>query len=134
MKKLIPVLCACFALALVAAGCGSSDNKKSDSNTAPAKAAAPKAPAAPKSGVVAVSIKNVKFHPDTITVKAGSTVKWTNDDGFAHTVTKTGGPGAKFDSGNVNGGATYEQKFATPGTIDYVCTIHPGQSGKIVVQ
>jgi plastocyanin len=134
MKKLIPVLCACFALALVAAGCGSSDDKKSDSNSTPAKSNTPAAKAPVAGGVAAVSIKDVKFDPDTITVKKGQTVKWTNNDGFAHTVTKTAGPGAKFDSGDVGGGKTYEQKFDTAGTIDYVCTIHPGQKGKIVVQ
>ena len=67
-------------------------------------------------------------------VKAGGTITWTNEDSFAHTVTKGSGPGAKFDSGTVDGGGTFKHKFDTAGKIDYVCTIHPNQTGTITVE
>ncbi|MBA3298786.1 MAG: cupredoxin domain-containing protein, partial [Thermoleophilaceae bacterium] len=80
------------------------------------------------------SMKDIKFVPMDVTVKAGGTIKWTNDDSIVHTVTKTNGPGAKFDSGNVSGGETFEQKFEERGKIDYFCTIHPQQTGTITVE
>jgi plastocyanin len=74
---------------------------------------------------------NIKFVPHDITAKVGQKIMWTNDDQIAHTVTATSG--ATFDSGNVNGGATFEFTPTKAGTIAYVCTIHPGQSGTITV-
>ena len=74
-------------------------------------------------------MKDIQFVPKDVTVKAGTTITWTNSDQVPHTVTKEGGPGADFDSGNVDPGATFEQTFDEPGKVDYVCTIHPGQAG-----
>jgi plastocyanin len=138
VKKWTSILIACLALALVA-GCGGSDKKSSNNGssgtTASDTTAASKTkPPATAGKVVAVDIKNIKFNPHDITVAKGGTIQWTNSDSFPHNVTKTGGPGAAFKSGNIDGGATYEQKFDTAGTIDYVCTIHSGQSGKIIVK
>ena len=65
---------------------------------------------------------------------AGDSITWTNSDTVTHTVTKDGGPGPDFDSGNMEVDATFEQKFTVAGTIDYVCTIHPSQTGKITVE
>ena len=79
-------------------------------------------------------MKDIQFVPTDVTVYAGTTITWTNSDQVAHTVTKEGGPGADFDSGNVDPGATFEQTFDGPGTVDYVCTIHPGQTGTVTVK
>jgi plastocyanin len=138
VKKWTSILIACLALGLVAAGCGDDDDS-SDSgsaNTAAETAAAPQGAAtAPASGeVVDVDIKDVKFNPKDLTIKKGETVKWTNSDGFAHDVTKEGGPGPDFKSKTLEGGDTFEQTFDTAGKIDYLCTIHSGQTGTITVK
>ena len=42
-----------------------------------------------------------------------------------------------FDSGSAGGiepGATFQHKFAKAGTYDYVCTVHPGMKGSVLVQ
>jgi plastocyanin len=137
MTKYLALLCSVLALALVAAGCGS-DNKSSDSGGGSTKE---KAPAEPKAGggggkAAAVSMKNIQFSPKALSVATGTTVTWTNDDSVNHDVTKTGGPGPKFSSGsgNMAQGDTYKQKLATPGTIQYVCTVHPGMAGTITVK
>jgi plastocyanin len=85
---------------------------------------------------VNVSMKNIAFSPQTVTVNKGGTVQWTNDDSVNHDVTKKSGPGPDFKSGNgnISSGSTYKQTFDTPGTIQYVCTIHPGMAGTIVVK
>jgi plastocyanin len=136
MKKWTLILIAC--LALVAAGCGGDDDggdsgsADTATETSAATETAPETPAA--GGVVDVDIKNIKFVPQDITIKKGQTVKWTNSDGFAHNVTKDGGPGADFKSDTIDGGGTYEQKFDTAGTVDYLCTLHSGQTGKVIVE
>jgi plastocyanin len=108
--------------ALAIAGCGGSDSKSS-SSTKPA--------AAGGGGEVKVSMKNIKYIPMAITVKAGQKITWKNDDPVAHTVTARSG--ADFDSGTVNSGGTFSFTPKKAGTIDYVCTIHPGQTGTITV-
>jgi plastocyanin len=135
MTKTLALLCSILALALVVAGCGSS-NKSGDSggSAKPQKKAAGGGGGGAKN--VAVSLKNIQFNPKTVSVAKGTTVTWTNDDSVNHDVTKTGGPGPKFSSGsgNMAQGDTYKQKLTTPGTIDYVCTVHPGMAGKITVK
>jgi plastocyanin len=118
---------------LAAAGCGGGGG--GGTSSAPASAPASSAPAASGS-VTKVSMKNIAFNPKTVTVSKGTTVEWTNDDSVNHDVTKKTGPGPSFSSGNGNlaGGDTYKQTFNTPGTITYVCTIHPGMTGTVVVK
>lgn len=122
--RLLPIAAACLALPV--AGCGSSNDKSSGGASA-----ASSTPAASSGGAVAITIKNIQFDPKTVTVKVGQTITWTNDDGFAHNVTAQ--KGATFKSDNLNHGATFEFKADKPGTIQYVCTIHAGQSGTITV-
>ena len=78
------------------------------------------------------------FSPAVDTVAAGSTVTWTNQDGFAHTVTYGSGPDATYDSGNISYGGAYTHTFTTAGTYGYYCKIHgtptSGMRGTIVVQ
>lgn len=76
-----------------------------------------------------VTIKNFAFSPATITVKAGTTVVWTNEDSATHTVNS-----ATFNSGNLGTGQTFSQTFSTPGTFNYSCGIHPSMKGVVIVQ
>jgi plastocyanin len=78
------------------------------------------------------------FDPETINVATGATVTWTNHDTTLHTVT-SGSPesgaasGAEFDSSYLGAGKTFEHTFASAGTFDYYCTLHPFMVGKVVV-
>jgi plastocyanin len=121
-----------LAFALVAlAGCGSDDNKSSDSGGKAQPAPATSPPTTGASGPVAVTIKDIKFQPHDVTVKEGQKVRWTNDDNVPHTVTAT--KNGSFDSGTLKPGAFYETTMRNAGTIDYVCQIHPGQTGTIKI-
>jgi plastocyanin len=77
------------------------------------------------------------FDPPSITVAAGSTVKWENKDSTLHTVTsgsaEAGDSGKVFDSSYLAAGKEFEHKFDTAGTFDYYCTLHPFMKGKVVV-
>lgn len=81
-------------------------------------------------GSSSVSIVDNDFSPRSVTVSAGSQVTWSNDGALPHTVTSdTGG----FDSGILTPGAGFAVRLTTPGTYDYVCTLHPEMTGTIVV-
>jgi plastocyanin len=78
-----------------------------------------------------VDISNNAFSPSALTVPAGSTVTWKNDDPYAHTVTMQGTNG--FDSGNLGSGKSFSETFTAPGTYAYYCSIHPSMTGTITV-
>jgi plastocyanin len=77
-----------------------------------------------------VSIDNFAFAPATLTVKAGSTVTWTNHDEEPHTVAASDG---SFHSPGMGTGGTFSHTFPTAGKFDYVCSIHPMMHGTVVV-
>jgi predicted lipoprotein with Yx(FWY)xxD motif/plastocyanin len=79
------------------------------------------------SSATAVSLKNFAFNPKTLTVSAGTTVTWTNNDTVAHTVTADDG---SFDSKNLDPGATFSYTFAKAGTYPYYCAYHGGKGGQ----
>ncbi len=78
-----------------------------------------------------VAIQNFAFSPATVTVKAGTTVTWTNQDSDPHTVTAKSGAGP--DSPTLDQGATYQYTFTKAGQYAYLCTIHPFMLGTVVV-
>jgi len=78
----------------------------------------------------AVSIKDMKFDPATITVKPGTTVTWTNKDDRDHTVLAND---ESFKSGNIGHGEKFEHKFEKKGKFKYACSYHPRMKGTVVV-
>jgi plastocyanin len=136
MRRALPVSIACAAL-LLAAGCGSSSKgststTSSSTNTSQSAVgptgkinyASPPANAPVQSGVVNISYHEIAIEPDTVKVKVGSTIKWTNHDPVEHNVTSASGP-TRFASKNFGEGGTFEIKVNTPGVIHYRCTLHP---------
>ena len=70
------------------------------------------------------------FSPATITVPAGTTVVWTNQDAAAHTTTSDTDV---WDSGSMAQGQPFSATFNSPGTFPYLCTIHPFMGGTVAV-
>ncbi|MBL8776631.1 MAG: cupredoxin family copper-binding protein [Acidimicrobiales bacterium] len=93
------------------------DTTAADASDTPAEATAP-------------VISDFSFIPDPISITVGDSVTWTNEDGFAHTVTADDD---SFDSGNLDGGATFEQTFDEAGEFAYHCNIHPQMTGTVSV-
>jgi amicyanin len=79
----------------------------------------------------AVTIQSYAFGPKAITVKAGTTVTWTNTDGVKHTVTSDSGNTLKSDL--FGRGETFSYTFMTAGTYSYHCEPHPYMKGTVVV-
>jgi len=79
----------------------------------------------------AVTIDNFNFTPSTITVSAGTTVVWTNEDDVPHNVTN---PDKEFKSPTLDTDDKWAYTFKKPGTYEYYCTIHPKMTGRVVVE
>ncbi|MGD0454609.1 MAG: hypothetical protein ABSB69_13515 [Solirubrobacteraceae bacterium] len=153
MRTGISAVIACCAL-MLAAGCGSSSNGSGSSSTSAAarstasaattgskatpstsggeslkvdttpKFASPSPSAPVQSGLVQIAYRNIAIAPDTVRVKVGSTIRWTNYDSVQANVTSVGGP-QRIASKNFGEGGTFEVKVVTPGVIHYECTLYP---------
>jgi plastocyanin len=78
-----------------------------------------------------VKIDNFTFAPQRVTVKAGTTVTWINEDDIPHTVASS----AKlFKSKALDTDDKFSFTFSTPGTYDYFCSLHPHMTGTILVE
>ena len=80
-------------------------------------------------GVVRVVIRNMKFDPATVEVKAGDVVEWKNDDITPHTVTST-----SFDSASIDPDKSWKHTFNQPGNFPYNCTFHPDMKAVVTVK
>jgi plastocyanin len=78
-----------------------------------------------------VEIDNFTFSPATLTIKAGSTVHWTNGDDIPHTVASTD---KIFKSKVMDTNEEFEYKFDKPGIYEYFCSLHPKMTAKVIVQ
>jgi plastocyanin len=85
---------------------------------------------------VEVVARNISFDPGTITVAAGTTVTFTNEDIVRHTVTsgEPGDPDGAFDEDLPDQGDTAQVTFDEPGTVVYHCDLHRDMTGEIVVE
>ena len=70
------------------------------------------------------------FSPASITVSAGTTITWQNNDGVAHTSTSDN---LTWDTGTIAPGQSKATLLGTPGTFTYHCTVHPMMTGTVVV-
>lgn len=106
----------------------------------PAESAAASAAASPSEAAVGgdttVTISGNSFGGD-ITIAAGSTVTWVNNDSVGHTVTNgengSAAADALFDEPVADGG-TFEFTFDTPGVYQVTCRIHSSMNMTITVQ
>jgi amicyanin len=152
----VAVSTACAATALLLAACAATDKPVSQPSptfstdvsatpgmqgmgSMPGMSGMPMTPSAPEGGSSAptapagpneVNIDNFAFAPATLTVKAGTTVTWTNKDEDPHTVVDNGGA---FRSQALGSGGTYSFTFPAAGTFDYICSVHPFMHGSVVV-
>jgi plastocyanin len=79
----------------------------------------------------AIDIDNFAFTPATLTVSAGTTVTWKNEDDSPHRI---GDKDGTFKSAALDTDDSFSHTFAAPGEYPYICTIHPYMVGKIIVK
>ena len=78
-----------------------------------------------------VTIKHLKYEPAKLTIKAGETVVWTNEDDNDHTVVSD--EEDQFESENIGRGETFKHTFKSKGKFAYHCRYHPRMKGVITV-
>jgi plastocyanin len=112
MQRALSVALLAAALLGVAAGCGGSGDS------------------APVATTEVTMAKSYRFNPEKIEVAAGSSVTWTNDDNFTHTVQVDGQEDHKVERGD-----SVSITFDDPGTYKYVCTLHRrDMDGEVIVK
>ena len=140
MTKWLTLMVACLALGLVVAGCGGDDENggdgggaAADTTSAPQETDAGGGATAPAGGKEVV-MKDITFQPETVDVAKGDTVTWKNDDSVNHDVTADDDSFSSGDAGGMASGDTFEHTFDKAGSFKYVCTVHPGMEGEVVVK
>jgi amicyanin len=78
-----------------------------------------------------VTIDNFTFTAPELTVAVGTTVKWVNHDDIPHSVVDKS---KAFRSKALDTDDAYSFTFASAGTFDYFCGLHPHMVGKIIVK
>jgi len=78
-----------------------------------------------------VVIHNFAFQPSDLTVNAGDTIVWKNEDIVSHTVTAADG---SFDSDEIKPGKSWKFVAKKTGTFEYACSPHPNMHGKLTVK
>ena len=78
-----------------------------------------------------VKIANFTFAPKRLTVKAGTTVTWGNEDDIPHTIASAAG---LFKSKALDTDDSFSFTFTQPGSDEYFCSLHPRMTGTIVVE
>ena len=137
MRKWLALLIACLALGLVVAGCGDDDDDDGGGGGNGGAATQEESGGGGGGGGAQVGMQNIQFDPAEVTINAGETVTWTNDEAVAHDVDGSG-PGGDFSSGpegGMNEGDEFAFTFNEPGTYEYVCRVHaPGMAGTVTVR
>jgi len=120
----VPLVLACTS----SGGGGGSSGASSSSDASTNVAAATPSGA----GQHAVSIRDFKFLPGTLTVKKGARITVSNRDSTAHTATSD--DGSSFDTGSIDPGSSGTITLNTTGRVTYHRSIHPFMHGTIIVQ
>jgi plastocyanin len=71
-----------------------------------------------------VAQKNKAFSMKKLTVKVGDSVKFVNEDSFAHNVFSLSAI-KSFDLGSFGTGGTKTVTFDKPGKVEVECAVHP---------
>ena len=116
MRRRLTLAAATVVAALSLAACGSGNDSQRRAN-----------PATGESDVT-VAVAGLEFSPETAEIRPGDTVAWVWEDDTTHDVAFENGPASP-----VQRSGTWQRTFERRGSFDYVCTLHPGMRGTIVV-
>ena len=80
-----------------------------------------------------ISVVDFKFEDSSVSVKVGTTVRWSWEGSSSHSVTSDAA--GIFDSGVRSTGFTFSNPFDSAGVFPYHCTVHGASvmSGTITV-
>lgn len=78
-----------------------------------------------------VVISNYAYEPAEVTIKAGESVTWTNEDSVRHNAASDENA---FEGPLLSKGESYTFTFDAPGTYPYHCTPHPYMKATVIVE
>lgn len=137
-RRRISFVIAVATAAIVLAACGGGDDDGA--------AAAADTETTAGTDAESVSIRLVAFMPEELTIDAGQTVTWVQEDAGRHTVTSgtvetaatgsaTPSPDGTFASGDLATDEEFSFAFEEAGTYSYFCELHPAtMRGEITVK
>ncbi len=82
---------------------------------------------------VVVTQKNKSFSTKKLKIKVGDTIKFSNEDSFAHNVFSLS-PAKGFDTGSFGNGQVRPVTFDKPGKVEVECAIHPDMRMDVEVE
>lgn len=86
---------------------------------------------------VTINMSDLRFHPSVVHVRVGQAVRWANHDNVEHTVYQDigarSGEEPLFASDRIGIGRTFTWVAQSPGTIHFVCTLHPATMKGVIV-
>jgi len=85
----------------------------------------------PAVDTITVRIDGMRFVPDNITVKPGTTVTWLHASQMPHTVS---GNADGLRSSTLYNGQQFSHTFDTAGSFNYFCELHPSMTGSVFVE
>ncbi|GAB2670180.1 cupredoxin domain-containing protein [Nocardia goodfellowii] len=118
-------------LGMLLTGCGSEDSGSPTTTTAAPTSSAVR-PTDTKPTAVTVDVDDMKFSPDTVTVRVGDTVTWKFADKVPHSVQGIGDKAMGINSPIFDQGE-WSYTFTMPGTYRYLCSLHPEMRGTVTV-
>jgi plastocyanin len=142
MIRLLCLGAACLTLAL-GAGCGGDDEDTSGDGGGSAATQEAPAPATTETetetttsspsaeGDITIKIKDFAFDPQDVQAKVGQKITWVNEDDAPHNAVAQNGGDLKTSTFEKGGSDSYT--LDEPGTIEYICTVHPQMKGTIEV-
>jgi plastocyanin len=133
MRRFLMLLVLSLAFAagvVVVAGCGGGGGTTAGETAAPSETPVGDE-GSDEGATVEIDMENTAFVPADTEVKVGDMVVWENYDDVDHNVVAESG--ADFKSDDFGKDGTFEWVATKPGTVEYVCTIHPGMDGTLEV-
>lgn len=76
-----------------------------------------------------IEMRDFAFSPQTVEIRVGERVTWTNRDGAEHNATN-----GSFDTGLLAQGESASIRFTAPGSYAFFCAPHPSMTGTVVVR
>lgn len=118
MRRLLPLAFVVLGVAACGGNGGGAEEQSASSDACPSASAV-------------ITMDDLKFDPEDATADAGQQVCWVNEETIDHNAVdeETG----KFRSELFGKDETFTTTIDEPGTINYVCTIHPGMTGTLTV-
>lgn len=83
--------------------------------------------------VVTVRMRDFGYTPRRVRIRAGESVRWTDDDRAPHTATAEQHAAGTFETGRVRSGHSSPVQFGKPGRYPYYCRFHPFMVGTVEV-